>query len=87
MSYKVVFTPQAIENISKLDKTVAERIIRKIDWLSQNYGIINPLPLKGQFQGLFKLVVGDWRVLYTADFAEKAIVIHLIGHRSEIYKT
>ena len=30
MKYKVVFTPQALEDISKLDRTVIERIMKKV---------------------------------------------------------
>jgi mRNA interferase RelE/StbE len=46
----------------------------------------SPQPLKGKFQGMFKLVVGDWRIIYTADFINKLITVHLIGHRREVYK-
>ena len=35
---------------------------------------------------MFKLVFGDWRVIYTSDFTNKIITVHLIGHRKEIYK-
>jgi mRNA interferase RelE/StbE len=37
-------------------------------------------------QNMFKLVFGDWRVIYTSDFTNKIITVHLIGHRKEIYK-
>lgn len=86
MKYKVDFTPQAFQDISRLDRVVSERVAKKVDWLSQNIELINPQALKGKLQGMFKLVVGDWRVIYTADFAKKLITVHLIGHRKEIYK-
>lgn len=86
MKYKVDFTPQAFQDISRLDRVVSERVVKKVDWLSQNIELINPQALKGKFQGMFKLVVGDWRVIYTADFANKLITVHLVGHRKEIYK-
>ena len=86
MKYKVDFTPQAFEDISKLDRAVIERIAKKIEWLSESLDAISPQALKGKFHGTFKLVTGDWRVIYTPDFANKTITIHLIGHRREIYK-
>lgn len=86
MKYKVDFTPHALENISKLDRTVSERITRKVEWLLENLDVVSPQPLKGKFHNMFKLIVGDWRVIYTADFGNKIITIHLIGHRKEIYK-
>jgi len=86
VKYKVDFTPQALENISKLDRTVIERITKKVEWLSESLDVIAPQALKGKYRNMFKLVVGDWRVIYTADFANKIITVHLIGHRKEIYK-
>lgn len=86
MSFKVELTLQAQEDISKLDKAVAERLIRKIEWLSQNFESVVPQPLKGKFGGLFKLVIGDWRVIYTADFGREILSVHLARHRSEVYK-
>ena len=86
MTFRVDFTPQALEDIAKLDKAVAERVIKKIDWLSLNLDVVNPQPLKGRFRGMYKLVMGDWRVIYTADFLDQTITIHLVGHRREIYQ-
>jgi mRNA interferase RelE/StbE len=84
--YKVEFTPQGLKDITKLDKLISGRIVKKIEWLSQSLDIVTPQPLKGKFQGIYKLVVGDWRVLYSADFIKKVITVHTIGHRSNIYK-
>jgi mRNA interferase RelE/StbE len=86
VKYRVDFTPQALEDVSKLDRIISERVIKRLEWLSQNIELINPQALKGKFQGMFKLVVGDWRVIYTADFANKLITVHLVGHRKEVYK-
>jgi mRNA interferase RelE/StbE len=86
VKYKVDFAPQALEDLSKLDKAVIDRITKKIEWLSESLDVVGPQALKGRFQGLFKLVVGDWRVIYTADFTKKSITVHLVGHRREIYR-
>jgi mRNA-degrading endonuclease RelE of RelBE toxin-antitoxin system len=36
--------------------------------------------------GLFKYREGNYRIIYEPLHKEKVIVIHEIGHRSEIYK-
>jgi len=82
----VVFTSQAEENLAKLDKQIAQRILKKIRWLVENVGTITPEPLTGQFQGVYKLRVGDYRVLYTLEDEQNLIVIRLIKHRREVYK-
>jgi mRNA interferase RelE/StbE len=86
VKYRVDFTPQALEDVSKLDRIISERVIKRLEWLSQNIELINPQALKGKFQGMFKLVVGDWRIIYTADFANKLITVRLVGHCKEVYK-
>jgi mRNA interferase RelE/StbE len=85
--YSVEFTPQALDDITRLDKPVAARVVKKIQWLAENFEGIIPLPLKGRLRGVYKLIIGDWRVFYTADTDSKCLTIHLVGHRSEIYKT
>ena len=84
--FEVVFTPQAEANLAELDKTVAQRVLKKIRWLAENYESIMPEPLTGQWRGVYKLRVGDYRVLFTADQEQQRLVIRLIKHRREVYK-
>ncbi|MCP4418980.1 MAG: type II toxin-antitoxin system RelE/ParE family toxin [Chloroflexi bacterium] len=63
----VVFTSRAEENLAKLDKRIAQRILKKIHWLAENLESLNQESLTGQFQGVLKLRVGDYRVLYTLE--------------------
>ena len=85
-AYQVIILPKAFEDLSKIDKTIAERITDKLTWLSENIDNITPLPLKGDLSGLYKLKVGDWRIIYDIDHKEKVITVHKIGHRKEIYR-
>lgn len=85
--YSVDFSSQALESVSKLDKAISDRILKKIEWFAAHFDAIIPQSLKGKFQGVYKLAVGDWRVLYTFNTADRTITIHLVGHRSEIYKS
>jgi len=42
--------------------------------------------LTGDLAGLYKLRMGDYRVIYEALSAERTIVIHAVGHRRQIYR-
>jgi mRNA interferase RelE/StbE len=84
--YQVIILPKAIEDLSRLDKTIAHRITNKLTWLSENIESITPSPLSGKYSELYKLKVGDWRVIYDIDYNKKIITVHKIGHRREIYK-
>ena len=86
MTYQVKFMPEALEDISRLDKTVAQRILTKIRWLSENFDNLTPEVLSGDWKGLFKLRVGGYRVAYTVNQKDQLITVHLIGHRRDIYK-
>jgi len=81
---KVEWTENSLEDLEKLDKTIANRILNKITWFSEHFKTITPETLSGDFAGMFKLRVGDWRVVYTTE--GDIIVIQAIGHRKEIYK-
>ena len=84
--YQVVILPKALNDLSKIDKTVSRRIIEKLWWLSENIESITPLSLTGKYIDLFKLRIGDWRVIYDIDRDQKIITVHKADHRSEIYK-
>ena len=81
---KVEWTEKAITDLEKLDKLVAQRILRKVTWCANNFERAILEPLAGDLKGIFKLRAGDWRVLYTVE--DGTIVIQLIGHRRDIYK-
>jgi mRNA interferase RelE/StbE len=86
--YQVEFTAEAEADLTGLSKELAQRILKKVRWLAETIEVITPEPLTGQWKGLYKLRVGDYRVLYTLDQGEAStIVIHLVKHRREVYKT
>ncbi|HUT19669.1 MAG TPA: type II toxin-antitoxin system RelE/ParE family toxin [Anaerolineae bacterium] len=85
--YQVEFVPEAESDLAHLSKPIAQRVLKRLRWLAENLDAITPELLSGQWRGVFKLRVGDYRVLYTFDKAEQKIVVHLVGHRSEVYKT
>jgi len=85
--YQVKFTSDAEADLANLSKSIAQRILKKIRWLAENFDVITPEPLAGQWKNFFKLRVGDYRVLYTFNTITETITIHIIKHRSEVYKT
>ena len=81
---KVEWTEDAIEDLSRLDKPIIRRILKKVSWFSDNFDSITPESLSGDFKGAFKLRLGEWRVVYTIE--NDLILIQAVGHRREIYK-
>ena len=84
--YQVVFLPNALDDLSKLDNSIVKRIINRIEWFSENIENSSPTPLKSRLSGFYKLRIGDWRVIYEISKKAETIFIHKIGYRKDIYK-
>lgn len=84
--YLIAFTPQAAEELRRLDRAAAQRILNKLKWLSQNFSDLVPEKLTAEFRAFYKLRIGSYRVIYTVDRDEHQLLIHIIGHRRDIYK-
>jgi len=85
-TYRIILLPTALESLKKVDQRVGSRILDKLEWLSENFDYVKPLPLKGEWGGFYKLRVGNWRVVYEVDKDALEIIVHYVGHRSQIYK-
>lgn len=83
---KVVFTGDAEHNLQRLGQTVAGRIISKVLWFATHFNQQVPQPLGYRFKGLFKLRIGDWRVIYEFDRVTQILTVHLVDHRNRIYE-
>ena len=85
-SYEVELLPEAYTNLKRLSKSNAQRILDKVKWLSNNFDSVSHEALRGEFKGLFKLRVCEYRVIYSFIREKKLIIIHLVGHRRSIYE-
>lgn len=78
--------PQAVDDLARLHTAIARRIVNKLRWLSQNYSNLTPETLTGDMKGFCKLRAGSYRIIYTANQKEHVLMVHLIGHRRDIYR-
>jgi mRNA interferase RelE/StbE len=67
MTYTVQYEEQAVKDLQKLSRPVQQRMIKKINWLAENFTNIQPKPLTENLAGFFSLRVGDYRVIYEFD--------------------
>jgi len=79
---KVELTRRAERDLKKLDKPSAKRIVSALKDLEEGRRFLEPL--SGQLKGLFKLRVGDYRVIAQPQKLD-SIVIRFILHRSKAY--
>ncbi len=45
--WRIEFKPQALDELGKLDAVIAQRILTKTKWFSENIDQITPQPLSG----------------------------------------
>ena len=83
MRHRIEFTDKAVEGLESLTAMVRERVFKKIRWMSENFDDIRHQGLSANLSGLFKLRIGDYRVIYSFD--DDFITIHQVGHRRDIY--
>ncbi len=85
MTCTPVLLPDAEDNLARLGKSIRRQVVKKLYWLAEHADVVQHDALTGQWAGLYKLRVGDYRVLYKVNYTRQIISIHVIGHRREIY--
>jgi len=83
LTYKVEYKQSVIKDLRNIDKSTARRIVEKIESeLGENPD--KGTPLSGQFSGLYKYRIGNYRVIYSK--TENGILVLRIGHRKKVYR-
>ena len=62
--YRIRILDAAARELARLDKHIGRRVVERIHWLAANLDSIKPEALTGDLAGLYKLRVGDYRVVY-----------------------
>jgi mRNA interferase RelE/StbE len=83
--YTVAYAPKAARELSRIDKVPATRIADAVDKLG-----VNPFPpghrkLVG-YDDLWRIRVGNYRVVYTVDHGELTVLALRVAHRSTVYR-
>jgi len=84
--YRVRILKAASQELERLDNPTARRVAKRVNWLSENLDTVGLEALTGDLVGFYKLRVGNYRVIYEVLWDEETLVIHMVGHRSEIYR-
>ena len=80
----VRWSTNALRNLEKLDALIRERVLSKVSWLEENLANIIPEKLHRELKELYKIRVGDYRVIYSV--RRDSITIEAVGHRRDMYK-
>jgi len=83
LAYNIVYKKSVQRDLKKVPKMEADRILNQIEQELSKNADAYPV-LKGQFAGLRKYRIGDYRVIY-AIIGDDCLVLR-IGRRKEVYK-
>jgi mRNA interferase RelE/StbE len=83
LAYRILYKKSVQRDLKRLAKAEALRILDRLEEdLSKNPESY-PL-LKGEFAGLRKYRLGDYRVIFT--LLDQDVTILRVGHRRDVYK-
>ena len=82
---KVIFSPCAEKELSKLDKFIQRYIISKLDKIARSPDSYRYLSSLTDVEG-YKIRVGDYRIFVDPDFKKDTLNIHKIRHRKNAYE-
>ena len=83
--YKVVFARSARRELEGLDAGMARRIIARVETLTTNPRPRGCVKLQGAAD-LWRIRVGDYRVVYAIDDNARLVDIRIVRHRGDVYR-
>jgi len=83
--YAIVFVRSARKELLALDRAVSVRVLKRIEALAHDPRPAGCRKLEGT-DNLWRIRVGDWRVVYAVNDSRSAVEISLIRHRREVYR-
>lgn len=83
--YSITFARSARKELEKLPINIAERIVGKITLLSANPRPNGVAKLQGR-NNLWRMRVGEYRIIYSIDDNHKIVDISVIRHRRDVYR-
>jgi mRNA interferase RelE/StbE len=85
MKYRIEFSPTAERQFKKLLKEVQARLKHRIDILAENPFPRGVKKLSAE-EDLYRLRIGDYRIVYQVQGKALLILILKLGHRKNVYR-
>lgn len=83
--FEIQYSRQAVKFLKSMDKTLVSRILKKIEKLKHDPISHDSKIVEGYSEKLFRVRIGDYRILYEVDYNGNLIGIVKIDKRSRVY--
>lgn len=85
MSYSIAFKPSVEKDLRSLPKSVVSRAMERTESLKTDPFPRRAVKLSG-VERLYRIRVGDYRIVYEVDTKARQVLIHYVRHRREAYR-
>ncbi len=90
MNWSIGFSKESLKKFNSFNDSTKEKIKEKLNklekWLEKSEVVnLDIKRLKGEWEGFFRIRIGEIRILITFDNKQHLIQIHDIGTRGKIY--
>ena len=82
-SKSIAYKSSVEHDLKRLDRPVARRLLDQLERVLAGDPDAGE-PLRGEFRGLYKYRVGDYRVVYAK--TTDGVLVLRIGHRKDVYR-
>jgi len=85
VAYRIEFAPSARRQLQKLPNEIRVRVAAALSALSAEPRPPGVKKLSGE-ESLYRIRVGDYRIIYQIREKELIVLVVKIGHRGEVYR-
>ena len=83
--YEVELTARVAKQFRKYDSALQKRLVKALEKLGQNPYDAGAKKLSGA-EDVYRIRVGDYRIVYCVEDDKLLIVVVKLGHRREVYR-
>ncbi len=86
--YRLQLTDVALQDLAKLDKQIALRILKKTKWFcAQSDPLAFAKTLTGEWLGSYRFRVGDYRVIFEVEDSGTINILYVlrVKNRKDVY--
>ena len=84
----IKYSKDSLKFLAKLERKSVDRIRSAISGLTEKPPVGDIKPMQGTREGIYRLRVGAWRVIYRYDLDGTVEILYIIdiGNRGDVYK-
>jgi len=83
--YTLTLARSARKELERFPASISDRILDRVEMLQENPRPSGVTKLRGE-KNLWRIRVGDYRVIYSIDEAHRVVDVSVIRHRRDVYR-